>query len=75
VSHNYLLNTYHFIERKIAETNRRIDSKYPDHAEHCALLGKIEALLEFECFLKAHFDSRLPSRLRRRRNRIVGRTV
>ncbi len=65
MSHNYLLETYTYIERRLARARLKlIHCKENQHDAQYAS-GQVEALCDFERFLFENFNVKLPRRLRK----------
>jgi hypothetical protein len=65
MSHNYLFDTYGYLQQRLNEIHHRLTSSQgdPHHKQYTA--GRIEALCELERFLMEHYDQKLPRRLRK----------
>ena len=64
MSHNYLLDTYHYLQQRLQEIQPNPTSEYADeHTEQYAA-GQIEAICDIERFLKERYDIKLPRRMR-----------
>ncbi len=63
MSHNFLLDTYHYIKNRLTAANHSIDISVDDQKEKKISEGRIDALNEFADFLHANFDHKLPRRL------------
>jgi hypothetical protein len=66
MSHDYLLDTYTHIKRRLASARQRLSAAGADQDEKQYATGQIEALSDFERFLVDNFNAKLPRRLRRR---------
>ncbi len=65
MSHNYLLETYTFIEQRLARARATLTHADDDSYDRQYASGQIEALCDFERFLIDNFNVKLPRRLRR----------
>lgn len=64
MSHNYLLDTYDYIQQRLTEVRGRLNRAGDEaHAKPYAA-GQIQALQDFERFLIDNFNAKLPRRLR-----------
>ena len=73
MSHNYLFDTYRFLEQRISAINPKLTGAEATPAVRSYAAGQIEALCELERFLKEHFEVKLPRRLRNQRTPLQGR--
>jgi hypothetical protein len=64
MSHNYLLDTYAYIEQRLAEANRRLERADDDPHGQPYAAGQVQALHDFERFLIDNFNAKLPRRMR-----------
>ena len=69
MSHNYLFDTYDYISSRLDHIERILTRADADEDARQYAAGQVEALCEFERFLKANFDIKLPKRLRNRSTR------
>ncbi len=64
MSHNYLFDTYAYIQQRLDETQHRLEQADDNpHGEPYAA-GQVQALRDFERFLIDNFNAKLPRRLR-----------
>ena len=64
MSHNYLFDTYQYLEQRLEEINPRLADPAADPATRSYAAGQIEALCDLERFLKERYEVKLPRRLR-----------
>lgn len=64
MSHDYLLDTYAYIQQRLAEAQRRLKQAAGDPHGKPYTAGQIQALCDFERFLIDNFNVKLPRRLR-----------
>ncbi len=64
MSHNYLFDTYQYLQRRLDDIKPRLTGKDADPATRSYAAGQIEALCELERFLNERYDMKLPRRLR-----------
>ena len=64
MSHNYLFDTYAYIQQRLAEAQRRLTQAddNPNGKQYAA--GQVQALRDFERFMIDNFNTKLPRRLR-----------
>lgn len=73
MSHDYLLDTYTFIQQRLDEVQQQLTDADADQRTKLYAAGQIEVLCELDRFLKEHYDAKLPRRLRQRRQQMAGR--
>ncbi len=64
MSHNYLLDTYQYLQQRLNEIQPRLTADDADHNTKQYVAGQIEAICDLERFLKGKYDVKLPRRLR-----------
>jgi hypothetical protein len=67
MSYNHLFATYQFIEQQLLDARQGEAGADPDQEKRAYAQGRIEALGEFQHFLRTQYDIKLPRRLRRPR--------
>ena len=60
----YLLDLYKHIEKRLAEATDALDQADADGPARKFEQGRIDALTEFQDFLKKNFNPKLPRRIR-----------
>jgi len=60
----YLLDLYKYIEKRLAEATDALDQAGGDGPTRKFEQGRIDALTEFQDFLKKNFNPKLPRRIR-----------
>ena len=60
----YLLDLYKYIEKRLAEATDALDQADGDGPIRKFEQGRIDALTEFQDFLKKNFNPKLPRRIR-----------
>ena len=63
MSHNHLLDTYRYIEKRLVAANNTVDMSPNIYGEKKINEGRIDTLNEFAEFLHSNFDHKLPRRL------------
>ena len=63
MSHNYLFDTYRYLQKRLDEIRPRLTGA--DAATRSYAAGQIDALCELERFLKERYEGKLPRRLRK----------
>lgn len=64
MSHNYLLDTYAYIQQRLDETQPRLEQADDNPHGKPYAAGQVQALRDFERFLIDNFNAKLPRRLR-----------
>lgn len=64
MSHNYLLDTYTFIQQRLAEAQHRLERADDNPHGKPYAAGQVQVLCDFERFLIDNFNAKLPRRLR-----------
>jgi hypothetical protein len=72
MSHNYLLDTYTYINKRLHEAHQQALAAGDDQRVSQNAAGRMEALSQFERYLGDNFDHKLPRRLARQRARNAG---
>lgn len=72
MSHNYLFDTYAYINKRLDLVRQQAFSAGNNHRVRQSAAGRIEALSQFERYLSNNFDAKLPRRLARQRDRNSG---
>lgn len=64
MSHNYLFDTYAYIQQRLTEAQHRLTQADddPDGKQYAA--GQVQVLRDFERFMIDNFNVKLPRRLR-----------
>ena len=68
MSHNFLFDTYDYIERRLAQVEQAFTRYDANDEDRQYAAGQIEVLCEFERYLCENFDLKLPKRLRAQRD-------
>jgi hypothetical protein len=66
MSHNYLFDTYAYIQQRLAEAKEKLTQADDDPNDKQYAAGRIQALRDFERFLSDNYTAKLPRRLRSR---------
>ena len=64
MSHNFLFETYEFINDRLEHINRELVKNAVDNTNRQYIAGRIDALCEIESFLERNIKPKLPKRLR-----------
>ena len=66
MAHNYLIDTYRFIDARMAEARAEAEESGEDSGVRDAAEGRLAMLREIQGYLAAKYDRKLPRRLRGR---------
>jgi len=64
MSHNYLFETYKFIDSRLEHMNQELVKNAVDNTSRQYVAGRMDALCEIESFLERYIKPKLPKRLR-----------
>ena len=64
MSHTYLIDLYELIDQRLEEMERELRREASTETEAAFVKGRSVALTEFKQFLAAHYNRKLPRRLR-----------
>jgi hypothetical protein len=64
MSHNYLFDTYRYLQQRLDDITPRLTGADASLATRSYAAGQLEALCDLERFLKERYDMKLPRRLR-----------
>ena len=64
MSHNFLFETYKFINDRLEHINQELVKNAVDNTNRQYVAGRIEALCEIESYLERNIKPKLPKRLR-----------
>ncbi|MGD8847610.1 MAG: hypothetical protein PVI54_18965 [Desulfobacteraceae bacterium] len=64
MSHNYLFDTFTYIQQRLAEAKQRLEQADDDPHGKPYVASQVQALGDFERFLIDNFNIKLPRRLR-----------
>jgi hypothetical protein len=64
MSHDYLLDTYAYIQQRLTEAQRRFNQANDEPHGKSYAAGQVQTLCDFERFLIDNFNVKLPRRLR-----------
>lgn len=70
MSHDYLFDTYRYLQQRLDDIQPRLTGANPGARSYAA--GQLEALCDLERFLKERYDMKLPRRLRNKRTPLEG---
>ena len=66
MSHTYLIDLYDLIDQRLEEVGREIRLETSTGTGAAFQRGRSEVLTEFKQFLTAHYNSKLPRRLKQK---------
>lgn len=65
MAHDYLLETYTYIEQRLSRARRKLVNAQESPYDRQYASGQVKALRDFERFLFENFNAKLPRRLRK----------
>jgi hypothetical protein len=72
MSHNYLLDTYTYLHKRLDEIQPQLTAAKATQHTKAYAAGQIEAICDLERYLIEHYDMKLPRRLRRQKLQTAG---
>ncbi len=66
MSHTYLIDLYNLIDQRFEEMERELRREASTERDAAFVKGHSVALTEFKQFLSAHYNSKLPRRIKQR---------